>query len=126
MTVRALLPAVLALAACGEQPGTTSNATEAANAAPPAWAQCVACHSLARGRNLIGPSLAGVHGRAAGQEPSYAYSSAMRGSGIVWDDATLDAFLTDPTRVVPGTKMAFHGLEVPEERAELIAYLKDR
>jgi len=82
------------------------------------------CHSTAPRKNGIGPSLAGIHGQPAAHEPSYAYSSAMRASGIVWDDAALDAYLTNPRAVVPGTKMAFGGIADPAERAKLIAFLE--
>ncbi len=113
----------LGLAACGKGDGSGPSATGRAGAP---WAQCATCHSLAPGKNGIGPSLAGVYGRPAAQEPSFAYSTQMRTSGIVWDDAALDAFLKNPRAMVPGTKMAFGGIEDPAERAAVIAFLRDR
>ncbi len=119
------------LAACGEAdaPANSSAATGASEtvvAAPEAWAKCSACHALAPGRNGIGPTLAGISGQPAAQEATFAYSTALRETDIVWDDATLDAFLENPRAVVPGTKMAFAGIADPAERATLIAFLKDK
>ncbi len=119
------LASLLALSACGGQSDpAVDRQTSAVAAAPAAWGQCAACHSLAPGRNGIGPSLADVHGQPAAREQSYAYSGAMRASGIVWDDAALDAYLANPRAVVPGTKMAYAGLSDPAARAELIVFLE--
>lgn len=118
----AFLVLPFALAACGQS--DTPSGAEGGAAAP--WAQCSVCHSLAPDKNGIGPSLAGVYGRRAAQEPSFAYSSQMRASGIVWDEAALDAYLKNPRAMVPGTKMAFGGIEDPAERAAVIAYLKGK
>jgi cytochrome c len=67
-----------------------------------------------------------VVGRAAGTSPGYRYSSAMRKSGLTWDDATLREYLRGPEKVVPGTKMAFPGIASDEEIANVIAYLKQQ
>jgi cytochrome c len=88
-----------------------------------AFVQCVGCHSVAPGENKVGPSLAGIYGRAAGALPDYSYSPALKSSGLTWDEATLDKFLAAPTKVVPGTKMVT-GVINPAIRANLIAYLK--
>ncbi|RMD64786.1 MAG: cytochrome c family protein [Alphaproteobacteria bacterium] len=105
--------------------------------ASPAWAsgdaargkkifnKCKACHSLKAGKNKIGPSLAGVVGRKAGSVEGYKYSKAMKNSGLVWDEETLEKFLTKPKKVVPGTKMGFAGLRKEKDREDLIAYLKE-
>jgi nitrite reductase (NO-forming) len=85
--------------------------------------KCQACHSLEPGKNLLGPSLGGIVGRKAGSEPSYSYSPAMKQAGLVWDRATLDAYLADPEKVVPGNKMPFPGLKTEQDRADLIAFL---
>jgi nitrite reductase (NO-forming) len=85
--------------------------------------KCQACHSLEPGKNILGPSLAGVIGRKAGSEPSYAYSPAMKQANMVWDAKTLDAYLTDPQKVVPGNKMPFPGLKTDHDRADVIAFL---
>ncbi|WP_225425791.1 c-type cytochrome [Pelagerythrobacter rhizovicinus] len=106
-------------AAGSAEPSATKEA-----ARPAAFARCATCHQTAPGRNGIGPSLAGVYGAPAAHEPTYAYSGAMRSSGLVWDEATLDAYLADPRNVVPGTKMVFPGVRDPAERTALIEYLK--
>jgi len=72
----------------------------------------------------VGPRHAGLFGRHAGRVPGFAYSDAMRKSQIIWSEATLDAFLTNPQSYVPGTRMTFTGLPDPQERADVIAYLK--
>jgi cytochrome c len=85
---------------------------------------CVACHSAdAPPVNRIGPSLHGVVGRKAGAITGFRYSKAMTSSGKTWTPAALDAYLTDPRKVVPGTSMTFRGLADPTVRANLIAYL---
>ncbi|MEA2782305.1 MAG: cytochrome c [Rhodospirillaceae bacterium] len=84
--------------------------------------RCQGCHSV--DRNRIGPMHKGLFGRAAGSVPGFAYSSAMKSSGIVWNERTLDKFLQGPRQMVPGTKMTYAGIRDPQERADLIAYLK--
>jgi nitrite reductase (NO-forming) len=83
--------------------------------------KCEACHSLEPGKNLVGPSLAGVIGRRVGSVPGYDYSPAMKQSNIVWSAVTLDSYLTDPQKVVPGNKMPFPGLKTDRDRADVIA-----
>jgi len=83
--------------------------------------RCLACHSLTR--NRTGPKHCGLLGRTAGSVSGFAYSPAMRQSGIVWDAEALDAFLTDPLAVVPETTMGYDGVKDARERADLIAYL---
>ena len=85
--------------------------------------KCQACHSLAPGKNMLGPSLAGVIGRKAGTAEGYTYSEAMKNAGIVWSAATLDSYLTAPQKLVPGNKMPFPGLKTDHDRADVIAYL---
>jgi cytochrome c len=86
--------------------------------------QCKICHSVTEPKNKIGPHLVGIIGRPAGSVEGFSYSEAMKDSGIVWDEATLDKFLADPKAVVPHTKMAFAGLKKDEDRTDVIAYLK--
>jgi cytochrome c len=86
--------------------------------------QCQACHSNEPGVNKIGPSLAGVVGRKAGQIPGFQYSDANKSSGITWTPEKLFQYLENPQRVVPGTKMTFAGLPKAQDRADVIAYLK--
>jgi cytochrome c len=91
------------------------------------FAKCLACHNAERGgADGLGPNLFGVFGRRAGRRGGYPYSEAMRRSGLTWDAATLDRFLTSPSEAVPGTKMTFPGLRKPEDRQAAIAFLKQR
>lgn len=80
------------------------------------------CHSI--DENDIGPRHRGVVGRKAGTVPDYAYSTALKASGIVWDEVTLDRWLTNPSALVPGTKMFFQ-VPGPQARADIIAYLSE-
>ena len=89
------------------------------------FAQCRTCHVTDPGVNRIGPSLAGIIGRAAGTVPAFAYSPANSGSGITWTKEKLFQYLENPQRVVPGTKMIFPGLPDAQRRADLIAYLEN-
>jgi cytochrome c len=81
---------------------------------------CSGCHSL--DDNDIGPKHRGVVGRQAGTVADYAYSPALKASGLTWDPANLDRWLTNPQALVPGTKMYFL-LADPQSRADIIAYL---
>jgi cytochrome c len=81
---------------------------------------CSGCHSIEE--NDIGPKHRGVVGRPAGSVPDYAYSPALKASGLVWSADTLDRWLTNPQALVPGTKMYFL-IADPQKRADLIAYL---
>ncbi len=82
----------------------------------------MACHALAE--NRIGPEHCGLFGRHAGRVRGFNYSPAMRRSRFVWNEKTLDRFLADPQKVMPGTAMVFSGVPDPRERADLIAWLK--
>jgi cytochrome c len=81
---------------------------------------CMGCHSL--DDNDVGPRHRGVVGRKAGSVPDYAYSQALKASGIVWDPASLDRWLTNPQKLVPGAKM-FYSVPDAQSRADIIAYL---
>ncbi|MCP9626511.1 cytochrome c family protein [Rhodopseudomonas palustris] len=87
---------------------------------------CAACHSLEQERNMTGPSLADLWGRKAGGLASFErYSDALKSSGIVWDDKTLDEWLTDPQQLVPDNLMPFDGIKDAKVRADLLAFLKE-
>lgn len=90
---------------------------------PTAFAQCASCHSTDAGKNIYGPSLAGVTKRRAGTLPGYAYSPALKASKLQWDAKTLDRWLTSPKKTVPGTKMPFLGLQDAKARQEVITFL---
>jgi cytochrome c2 len=84
---------------------------------------CSICHTVQPDRNLIGPSLFGVVNRPSGHIPGFHYSEANRKSGLTWDVATHDRYLTAPRQIVPGTLMTFPGVKDAKQRADLIAYL---
>lgn len=85
--------------------------------------ECAECHSAAPGRNKKGPTLFAVVGRVAGGVPDYAYSDAMKASGVTWSPDKLDAYIAAPHKLVPGCKMKYDGLGDAAARADLIAYL---
>lgn len=90
------------------------------------FGQCRACHATtANAPAGVGPSLFGVFGATAASRPGkYAYSAALKGSKIKWDEATLDKWLMDPAAIVKGTKMEFIGIPRKPVRQNIIAYLK--
>lgn len=90
---------------------------------------CYSCHSVdpRETATLAGPSLYRVLGRRAASLEGFDYSDALkeRGSqGLVWDEAALDAFVTDPQAYLPGVSMGFFGIDSAQDRADLIAYLR--
>lgn len=87
--------------------------------------KCKACHVVDKEKNKTGPHLVNIMGRSAGSLESYKkYSKAMKESGIVWDEETLDGYLEKPKKYIKGTKMAFAGLKKEKDRENVIAYLK--
>ena len=102
-----------------------------ANAADPVndkkvFKKCVACHSLQEGKNKIGPSLYNLLDRKAGLVEGYKYSKAMKNSSVVWDEESLDKFLTKPRKFIPKTKMSFRGIKNKSLRDDLISFLKQK
>jgi len=91
--------------------------------------KCMACHDATADKDKVGPSLVGVVGRKAGSRESFQakYSEAMKAAGaggLVWDEANLTEYITNPKAKVPGNKMAFPGLKAAADVANVIAYLK--
>ena len=96
----------------------------AAPAAPPAaFNTCRSCHSTEPGKNMVGPSLAGIVGSKAGDVPGYPFSPALKASGIVWTPEKLDQWLQGPMKMVPGTKMVI-AVSDPAARKAIVDYLK--
>ena len=106
-----------ALASGGGANGDTINVGRAAFER-----RCTGCHAL--DHEKTGPRLAGVVGRKAGTVSGFPYSDAVKNSAVVWNEAVLDKWLTDPETVIPDTDMAFR-LDNPAERAAIIAFLKE-
>ena len=85
--------------------------------------RCGGCHSL--DANRVGPAHRGVFGRAAGTAPGFPYSTAVKNSGVVWNETTLAAWLTNPQALIPGQRMNFR-VALPEDRSDIIAYLRQQ
>ena len=85
---------------------------------------CSACHGAEGRGTAMAPPLKGVAGRKAATVGGFAYSSAMRSSGITWNDERLSAFIGNPQAVVKGTRMAFPGRTNANDVADIVAYLK--
>ncbi len=89
------------------------------------FALCKSCHTaIEGGGDMTGPNLYGVFGRKAGTKAGFAYSDALKASGITWDADKLNAWITSPKTLVPGTKMTYVGMDDAQGRTNLIAYLK--
>jgi cytochrome c len=85
----------------------------------------MACHSVQSGEHLTGPSLARAAGHKAGTAEGFQrYSDALKRSGVTWDDVTLDKWLANPEKLIPGNSMTFPGVRDAQARQDLIAYLK--
>jgi len=109
----------------GADIGTLLAAADAA-AGEKVFARCAQCHTWEKGgANKIGPNLWDIVGAKHAHRDDFAYSSAMKGFAGNWDYEGLNRYLENPKAVVPGTKMAFAGLRKAEERANLLAFMRN-
>jgi cytochrome c len=134
LALAAALPAVAQDAAAPAAPA--ADAAPAAAAADPAqvasgqrvFNQCRACHVIDNnGRNGVGPNLYGIVDRPAGTVQNFRYSANLReraAAGLVWNEETLRAYITNPKAVLPTGSMSFPGLRNEQQLNDLIAYLK--
>ena len=88
------------------------------------FVECASCHSIERGVQGVGPSLFGLFQRKAGDVADYRYSPALKRSAITWTPQTLDTYIADPQKSVPGNRMPYSGLPNAQDRADLVAYLQ--
>jgi cytochrome c len=118
--VGALLLSAAVLAGPPEPPGDSERGRIA-------FQKCYACHDVAPGNDVAGPSLHAIVGRPIAARPGYEYSAALRALAERegrWTEALLDRYIADPEAVAPGTSMTFTGMRDPRERADLIAWLR--
>lgn len=110
----------------GPEPKPSASPVAVAAAGPPAaFARCATCHTVDKGgENRLGPNLWGTYGKSAGVHAGFAYSDALKTSGLAWNDANLDKWLENPRALIPGNRMSFPGLKDAAKRKEIIDYLK--
>jgi cytochrome c len=119
--MKATLAAITLVAALGV---STAQAQDAA-AGEHVFTTCRICHRIGPGaHNMVGPELNGLDGRHSGTAPGYNYSDANKKSGIVWNEQTFAKYIKNPQGDIPGTKMAFAGIEDAKKIADLWAYIK--
>jgi cytochrome c len=119
--MKALLVVIIFSGGAHAQSGATGDATRGAQA----FRACAACHSVAPGEHMTGPSLANAWNHKAGSAEGFArYSGAMKRLEAKWDERTLDKWLADPERFLPGTTMTFSGIKDSKARRDVIAYLR--
>jgi cytochrome c len=120
--VRTAAAALLAAIVLSSSATTSAVASGDAGRGEEIYGRCLACHALAFDR--VGPRHCGLFGRRAGSVEGFSYSAAMKKSKIVWNEKTLERFLANPPKAVPGTTMTYAGIPDARERADLIAFLK--
>ena len=103
----------------------TMASAQDAEAGKKVFTKCAPWHAIGAGaKNKVGPELNGILARAAASVEGFAYSDALKKSGLKWDDANLHKWLENPKGLVPGTKMVFPGVKDETERDDLIAYIE--
>lgn len=91
------------------------------------YKRCKSCHTLEEnGKHRVGPNMWDLYGSTAGTKEGFAYSKAMKASGLVWNDETLNGYIENPRRFMPGNRMSYAGLRKPEDRAAVLAYIKSQ
>ena len=122
--LKSLLAAALVMGLVGSAVAQEGNAEEGAEV----FKKCRACHDVGpEAKNKVGPLLNGIIGRKAGTIEGFSYSDANKnaaGKDLVWTEEVLFKYLENPLAFMPGTKMAFAGLKDPQDRKDVIAYLK--
>ena len=121
--MRSYLRPTCLLAIAAACPGAASAQSSPAPAKAVFAQRCQMCHTNdANGRQGIGPNLYGLNGRAAGTQKGFAYSSAIKASGVQWNSASLDKFLQGPNKMIPGTRMV---VTVPDAKTRtlIVQYL---
>ena len=105
-----------------------STATQAADlaAGEKVFKKCFACHTLEPGKKKVGPSLHGIVGRKSAEMKGFSYSKAMREADVTWNEAALDKYLENPRGFIKGNRMSFPGLKNPQDRENVIAYIKEK
>ncbi len=121
MNLKLSLLASLMLAMCASAPASAQDLA----AGERSFLKCKPCHQMGEEAiNSVGPVLNGIIGRKAGTYDNYSYSDANKNSGLTWDDDTFKVYIKNPRAKIPGTKMAFAGINNENEVNNLLAYLK--